>query len=171
MARKKEVVPVCAKHQEPMVKVQGQYYCKKCVYGSFLTDQAQKSSVKRYRESDAGKKSEKEYEQSEKGQVARGRYFHSEKYKAARRAYNQRLKESLSIARAAHIGAGQAKPEELRVTLGLEGLMAEIREYIDQYLKPPTVANVIATAKRDYNQIIDEKRAKELIESAYRRRK
>lgn len=163
MPRKKEVPPICSTHNEEMVKVKGQWYCKSCLYSSHLTHTAQKNAVKRWRQSDVGKESEKRYEQSEKGKASRDRYFKSEKYKEARRRYNERLKESLAIARSVRTESAKSlTPVEMSVP-ELAGLLAEIREYNDSYLKPPTVKSVIETAKRDYNAVIDEAKAKALI--------
>ena len=167
-------VPICAEHNKAMIKIKGQYYCPDCIYSSHLTYTAQKEAVKRWRQSDKGVESEKQYEQSDKGKLARSKYLHSDKYKAARRAYNQRLKESLTIARIALKGtSGSSKltTSELQVASGLDGLLAEIREFLDENSTSPTVANVVATAKRDYNQIITEAKAKELINAASVRRR
>ena len=163
---------VCPEHNEPLVKVKGKWYCKKCLYNSFLTHQTQIQATKRWRQSDKGKEAEKTYEQSDKGKVARTAYLHSDKYKAARKAYNERLKESLAIARSARIGgSSKITKEETRTASTLEGLLAEIREYLDSNNRPPTLKNVIDTAKRDYNQVINEDRARELIDAALKSRR
>lgn len=165
--------PVCEIHNEPMVKIKGKYYCQKCLYSSHLTYETQKQAIQRYNKSPEGRDAAKRYEQSEKGKLAREKYLKSEKYKAARKAYNERLRESLAMARAAQGAGERAKeltPTELRVATSLEGLMAEIREYIDSNMRPPSVQNVINTAKKDYNQVIDTKKAEELINDALQRR-
>jgi hypothetical protein len=162
MARKTEQAPICDIHGEPKVKLHNQWYCKTCLYNSHLTVQAQKNAVKRWRQSEKGKVSEKTYEQG-KGKAARDRYLHSDKYKAARKRYNERLKESLAITRSVRVESAKGITQvELDVPI-LSGLVAEIREYYDNYSKVPSVANIIQTAKRDYNTIIDEVKAKELI--------
>ncbi len=164
--------PVCEIHNEPMVKVKGKYYCQKCLFASHLTYETQRQAVERYNKSPEGRAAAKKYEQSDKGKETRNKYLKSEKYKAARKAYNDRLRESLRLARAAR-GLGERASEltepELRVATSLEGLVAEIRSYIDENLRPPSVRNVIDTAKRDYNTVIDAKKAEELIETATKR--
>lgn len=166
MARTKEAAPICEIHNKPKVKLRGQWYCEACLYSSHLTYQAQKNAVKRWRQSDKGVESEKTYEQSDKGKKARERYLKSPKYKAARKAYNERLKESLAIARSVRVESAKGLTQvEMDVPV-LAGLISEIREYIDNYTKPPTVKAVIDTAKRDYNTTIDEDKAKELIKAA-----
>ena len=166
MARKAEIAPICEIHNEAKVKLKDQWWCKSCIYGSHLTYQAQKDAVKNWRQSDKGITSEKEYEQSDKGKVARGRYLHSDKYKAARKAYNERLKESLAIARSVRVESAKGKTQvEIDIPV-LSGLISEIREYYDNYNKAPATKNVIDTAKRDYNTVIDKDKAEELIVAA-----
>ncbi len=157
---KTTAAPICEIHNEPKVKVKGQYYCQKCLYSSHLTYETQKQAIQRYNKSPEGRDAAKRYEQSEK-------------YKAARKAYNERLRESLAMARAAQGAGERAKeltPTELRVATSLEGLIAEIREYIDSNMRPPSLQNVINTAKKDYNQVIDAKKAEELINMAAQKR-
>lgn len=171
---KTQTPPTCEIHGKPKVKVEGQWFCKDCLYGSHLTYETQREAVKRYNKSPEGRDAAKRYEQSDKGKSAREKYLKSEKYKAARRAYNARLRESLQIARVARGAGERAKeisPVELRVATSLEGLIAEIRQYIDSNLQPPTVKNVVDTAKRDYGQVIDAKKAEELISAVMKRRK
>ncbi len=161
--------PVCPTHTKAMVKIKGQYYCEDCLYASHLTYETQREAIKRYNKSAEGRKAAKKYEQSDSGKVARERYLKSEKYKQRRKEYNERLRQSLAIARIG-LGAGgrgtAVTSAELQRAVSLEGLIGEIREYIDTNYRPPTVKNVIETAKKDYNQTIDEKRAQELVAAA-----
>lgn len=168
----KKTEQLCPIHSTSMVTLKGKLYCKSCLYASHLTHQAQKEAIAHWRKSEIGIASEKQYEQSDKGKAARGKYLHSEKYKLARKAYNERLKESLAIARSARTESAKGlTKEERQVATGLEGLLAEVREYLDTNLKAPTVKNVVDTAKRDYNQVISEEKAKELIDVAKKGRR
>lgn len=140
--------------------------CPACLYGAFLTDQAQREAVKRYRESDKGKEAEKKYEQSEKGKVARERYFKSEKYKQRRREYNQRLKESLAIAREAHLERAKAFTQVEETLIDERaGLIQDIKEYIDSRGTSPLIANVVESAK-EYSLKLTDEEARELIQQA-----
>ncbi len=164
--------PVCDIHNQACIKISGKWYCEKCLFASNLTYETQRQAVERYNKSPEGRAAAKKYEQSEKGKETRNKYLKSEKYKAARKAYNERLRESLRMARAARgIGerASELTPGELRVATSLEGLVAEIRSYIDENLRPPSIKNVIDTAKRDYATTIDAKKAEELIDTATKR--
>ena len=169
-----QVAPICEIHHKPKVMVKDQWYCKDCLYSSFLTYETQKEAVKRWRESEKGKQAEKAYEQSDKGKETRNKYLKGDKYKAARKVYNEHLKQSLAIARLAK-GTGEGAKaytgKELSVASSLEGLLAEIREYLDSNSRPPTVQNVIQTAKRDYGTVIDAKKAEEMIAQASSRGK
>jgi len=142
------------------------WICEQCLYGAFLTDQAQREAVKRYRQSEKGKEAEKKYEQSEKGKTARERYLKSEKYKAARRQYNLRLKESLAIARQAELARPKRFAEVEEVLLEERAaLIQDIKEYIDGRGVPPTVANVRSQAG-DYGIELTDDEALELIKRA-----
>jgi hypothetical protein len=168
MTRKTEVAPTCPIHNEVKVKLHDKYWCKSCIYGSHLTVQAQKSAVKNWRQSPKGITSEKEYEQgpSKDPGGARYRYLHSDKYKTARKAYNERLKDSLAIARSVRTASAKGITQiETEVPI-LNGLVSEIREYLDRYQKAPSVKTIIDTAKKDYNTIIDKDKAAELIKAA-----
>jgi len=126
--------------------------------------------VKRYRGSEKGKTAQDRYEDSEKGQTARQRYLHSDKYKAARKAYNQRLQESLQIARAAHLERPSAERNVERVrTEVLSPMVQEIREYIDMMGRKPSTLEVREWALDIYKTKITTERAKELIETATQR--
>lgn len=89
------------------------WYCPDCLHGAYLSDLAQKAAQKRYRKSTKGKTAEKNYEQSPKGKTSRDKYLKSDKYKLRRKEYNERLKESLRIAResGAHKGAREVVPQ------------------------------------------------------------
>lgn len=114
MTRKREEQPCercgSALKYSPRKKV---WYCPDCLHGAYLSDLAQKEAQKRYRQSQKGKKAEKKYEQTDKGKVTRDKYLKSAKYKQRRKEYNDRLKESLRIAReaGAHKGIREALPQ------------------------------------------------------------
>ncbi len=177
----KKTVQLCPIHNTPLTpykgnvpELKGTDVCEKCLFSSHLTYETQREAIERYNKSLEGRAAAKKYEQSEKGKATREKYLKSEKYKAARKAYNERLRQSLAMARAAQGVGERAKaitPVELRVATTLEGLMAEIREYIDSNLRPPSIKNVIDTAKKDYNLTIDAKKAQELIDTAMKNRK
>jgi len=137
------------------------WLCPSCLYGAFLTDQAQREAVKRYRGSEKGKEAEKRYEQSDKGKVARERYLKSEKYKQRRREYNERLKESLRIAREAL--AGQPRAKALTGIEKLTPLIDEIKEFIQISKHPPKPQDVIDWAADEHNAKISTVEASNLI--------
>jgi len=142
------------------------WVCEQCLYGAYLTDQAQREAVKRYRESEKGKASEKKYEQSEKGKTARERYLKSDKYKQRRKEYNQRLKESLAIARTAELERAKAvTPAEREATDRHAALIQDIREYIDTSNRLPTV-EAVKTQAEDYNLKLSDEQTRELIQRA-----
>ncbi len=158
---------VCTIHHTPLKLFKGKWVCELCLRDSDITYQTQREAIERYNKSPEGREAAKKYEQSDKGKETRNKYLKGEKYKAARKAYNQRLKESLAIARAG-LATGtttkSAMTPELRKTMALDGLIAEIREYINSHSKVPSAKSIIETAKRDYNTTIDEKKAQELID-------
>jgi uncharacterized Zn finger protein (UPF0148 family) len=171
---KKKLTQLCPIHGTPLTTFEGKELCEKCLFNSHLTYETQRDAIERYNKSPEGRAAAKKYEQSEKGKKTRNKYLKSDKYKLARKAYNERLKQSLAIARAAQ-GVGQrAKATtaiETHVATTLEGLLAEIRDYIDTNLRPPSAKNVVETAKRDYNTVIDIKKAEEMIATALKSRK
>jgi len=138
------------------------YVCPACLYGAFLTDQAQRESIKRYRTSEKGIAAEKKYEQSEKGKIARQRYLKSEKYKQRRREYNERLKESLAIARAAHLPRAKAETREER----LVPLIDDIREFIQTSKHAPATQDVVGWAEDEYQTKITATEAEGFIQQA-----
>jgi len=165
---KAKVLHICPTCEGPLTysRKLKRWICEQCLYGAFLTDQAQREAVKRYRESEKGKASEKKYEQSEKGKTARERYLKSEKYKQRRREYNQRLKESLAIARAAELErAKKITPTEVRIADERAALIQDIREYIDSYNRLPTPA-AVKTQAEDYSLSLTDEQARELIQRA-----
>ena len=145
-----------AKKQKPTCKTCGtemkydrklrKWVCPQCLYGAFLTEQAQREAIKRYRQSDKGIAAEKKYEQSEKGKVARERYLKSEKYKQRRREYNQRLKESLAIARQAMLPRAKAITREEKVA----PLIDDIKEFARTAGHAPAPQDVIEWAADSY---------------------
>ena len=138
------------------------YVCLACLYGAFLTAQAQTESVKRYRQSEKGVAAEKKYEQSEGGKIARQRYLKSEKYKQRRREYNERLKESLAIARAAHLPRAKAETREER----LVPLVDDIREFIRTSKHAPQPSDVVDWAENEYQTKISITEAEAFIQQA-----
>ena len=138
------------------------WMCPACLYGAFLTAQAQAESVKRYRQSEKGVAAEKRYEQSEKGKVARERYLKSEKYKQRRREYNERLKESLAIARQAHLPRAKAETREEH----LVPLIDDIREFFETSKHMPTPQDVVGWAEDEHQTKISSNEAEALIKQA-----
>ena len=163
-------IPTCTKHNKKMILVEGKYYCKDCLYSSFLTAQAQSAAVARYNHTEKHKTSEKAYE--DKNPSAREKYLHSEKYKARRREYNERLAESLRIARAAHTGRAVSETQATRKQQEtFAELIEDIREYADsQGNRKPTAKIVVNWARNDYNKTISLDQAAEIINRALLRK-
>lgn len=171
MAKKTE--RVCQTHDRPLVysRKQKLWYCPDCLQSSFLSWQAQQEAVKRYRQTEKGQEAQKRYEDSDKGKAAREKYLKSEKYKQRRREYNQRLKESLQIARAAKLERPSAQKEVERVVAeGMSPLLLDIMEYQDTMGKNPTLTEVREWSTDVYKTTINSDRARELIEIATQRR-
>ena len=162
---------ICPKHNIPLKyddKVG--WYCKDCLFSSYLTQQAQDAAVKRYNKTAKHKNAEKKYEQGT-GKTARDKYLHSDKYRQRRREYNERLAESLRIARAAHTGrAVSEKQVERKQKEEFAELIEDIREYLDTQGRQPTAKNVTHWAKENYNKTISLDQAKTIIERATLRR-
>lgn len=161
--QKKEFCTTCGEPLTYSRKLR-KWICEKCLYGAFLTDQAQRDAVKRYRQSDKGKASEKKYEQSEKGKTARERYLKSDKYKQRRREYNQRLKESLAIARAAMLPRAKALTREEKIV----PLIDDIREFVSTSKHLPTPSDVVEWAENEYQTKISTTEAETFIKRAQR---
>ena len=143
------------------------WICEPCLYGAYLTDQAQREAVKRYRQTEKGKEAEKKYEVSEKGKTARERYLKSEKYKQRRREYNQRLKESLAIARAAELDRAKALTSvEVMAADEQAPLIQDIHEYFDFRGHLPTPEDVRNWADTEYKLKLTAEQARELIRRA-----
>ena len=146
------------------------WYCPSCMKGAYLTNLAQLASVKKYRASEKGRVASKRYEQSEKGKVARARYLKSEKYKAARKRYNERLKESLAIARKAFEGGHREK--RLTREERLVPLIDDIREFTrtakirGHTILHPSPEDVITWAEDEYKVKITPNEAAEFIRRA-----
>jgi hypothetical protein len=163
---------ICEIHGVPLKKFKGKDVCEQCLYASNLTYETQKEAIKRFNRSPEGREAAKKYEDSDKGKAARKRYLNSDKYKLRRKDYNERLKQSLAIARAAQTTGNRASrltTEETAVSTtlsALDGLVTEIRSYLDTHQRAPTIKNVVDTAKRDYSKIIDAAKAQELIDAA-----
>lgn len=152
----------CPKHDEPLVRVDSEWYCKTCIYASHLTIEAQKEAQKRWRESERGKQRIREHEQTT-GKEARMRYLHSPKYKQRRKEYNERLKESLEMARAVR--------KEAMKTLGPETIMQkmsaltrDIKDYMSWGTRPKL--EEIQEWAESYNLTITPEQALELIQKA-----
>ena len=170
MPKEKQTCPI---HNIPLTysRKHKTYYCKDCLYSSFLTQQAQQAAVKRYQQSERGKSAEKRYEVSEKGKITRERYLKSEKYKQRRREYNQRLKESLQIARTVLAErATREKVEERQRTEELMPLTQDIREYIDTMGRLPSSSEVSQWARDTYGVNLPIDKATALINKAAERR-
>ena len=164
---------ICPSHSTPMKysRKLRTWYCSECLQRAYESYLAQQEAVKRYRDSEKGKTAQERYEDSEKGQTARQRYLHSDKYKAARKAYNQRLKESLQIARAAKLEKPSKERAVERVrTEELSPLVQDIREYLDTMGRRPLTTEVKEWANDIYETKITTERARELIERASKRR-
>lgn len=164
---------VCPSHSTPMKynRKLKMWYCSACLQAAYVSYQAQQEAVKRYRGSEKGKTAQGRYEESEKGQTARQRYLHSEKYKTARRAYNQRLKESLAIARAAKLERTSTERAVERTRTDISStLIQDIQEYLDTMGRRPSTTEVKEWSYDIYQTPITTERAKDLIETASKRR-
>lgn len=162
---------ICPKHNTPLVLVEklGSYHCKECLYSSFLTQTAQDAAIKRYNQTPKHKESAKRYEQGT-GKEAREKYLKSDKYKQRRREYNQRLAESLRIARSAKLDrATSEKVIEKRGKSEFVELIEDIREYLDNQNRQPSALNVVRWAKENYGRDITEQQAQNLIKKALNR--
>jgi hypothetical protein len=161
----------CPTHNTPLTysRKHKRYFCKECLYASYLTHQAQQAAYRRWRQSEKGKAAVKKYEQTT-GKAARERYLHSEKYKQRRKEYNERLKESLRLARLAMTERATHEKEEERVRIAeLAPLVQDIREYIDVMGKAPAAHQVVKWAQDAYGITLSQDRAQELITKASRR--
>jgi len=163
IAKAKHICPTCEAVMKYDRKLK-QWYCPECLHGAYLTDLAQREAVKRYRQSGKGKEAEKKYEQSGKGKVARERYLKSEKYKAARKRYNERLKESLAIARKAMLPRAKAITREEK----LVPLVDEIREFIQRVKHLPKPADVVVWAEDIHQVKISTTEAEQFMKRAQR---
>lgn len=164
---------ICPMHNTPLKysRKLRMWYCPDCLYASFLTHQAQQEAVKRYRQTEKGKAAEEKYEKSPKGKAAREKYLKSEKYKQRRREYNQRLKESLQIARIALAErATREKEEERQRTEELMPLIQDVREYLDTMGNLPSPSEVVKWARDAYGVTLSSNRVAKLINKAAKRR-
>ena len=164
--KKKHICDVCSSEMK-YDRHSRRWLCPACLYAAFLTDQAQRAAVKRYRQSEKGVAAEKKYEQSEKGKIARTRYLKSEKYKQRRREYNERLKESLAIARKAMLPRAKALTKEEK----LATLVDAIKEYQQMSKRLPAISDVIEWAEDEHQVKITTAEAQEFIKRAQQDRK
>lgn len=164
MTPKQKVTHICETcgTEKKYDKKSRKWLCPTCLYGAFLTDEAQREAVRRFRSSDKGKAAEKRYEESEKGKAARERYFKSEKYKQRRREYNQRLKESLAIARKAMLPRAKAITREEK----LVPLIDAIKEFTSISKRAPEPTDVIEWAWDEYQVKITAQEAESFIKRA-----
>lgn len=170
MPKEKQICPI---HNKPLKysRKLKMWYCSDCLFSAHLTYLAQREAVKRYRRTEKGKEAEEKYEKSAKGKLARDRYLKSEKYKLRRKEYNQRLKESLQIARAVLTeSATREKVEEKQRTEELLPLIQDIREYADTLGKLPSTHEVAKWAKDTYGLDLSPSRVTELLHKASKRR-
>jgi len=158
----------CEKHNHPQKysRKHKLWYCTDCLYASYLSNQAQQAAVKRYRETDKGKQAQQRYEQSDKGQTARQRYLKSEKYKQRRREYNQRLKESLQIARAARETGTRAHKATKALPLNADPLLTDILEFMELANVSPIPQEVREWSITLYKKRISTAEAAKLIKQA-----
>lgn len=164
---------ICPKHNKRMVysRTAKQWFCQECLYASFLTHQAQIAAQKRYQQSEKFKASQEKYRHSEKGQTAREKYLKGPKYKQRRKEYNERLKESLEIARQAQLERPSALKEvEAIRNESLAPLIQDIREYLDTMGRSPTATEVATWAEDVYKVKLTKERALKLIDLATKRR-
>jgi len=164
---------ICPTHDRPLKysRKEKMWYCPDCLQSAYLSWQAQQEAVKRYRDSEKGKEAQKRYEDSDKGQTARQRYLKSDKYKERRREYNQRLKESLQIARAAKAEKPSVQRREEPLTSEeLTPLVMDIMEYQDTIGVNPSTADVKEWSKDVYKKTITTEKARELIDLTLKRR-
>lgn len=157
----------CTKHAKPLKfsRKLKTWYCPDCLLAAHLTHQAQQEAVKRYRESDKGKEAQKRYEQG-KGKDARQRYLKSGKYKERRKEYNQRIKESLQIARAARVGAPRMRKVVKELPPGSPPIIADILEYQEMVGRSPSPTDVKEWSQDIYKKQITTAVAQKLIGQA-----
>jgi hypothetical protein len=158
----------CDKHNHPQKysRKHKLWYCTDCLYAAYLSNQAQQEAVKRYRNTDKGKDAQRRYEQSEGGQTARQRYLKSDKYKQRRKEYNQRLKESLQLARAARItGALPSKGKKV-LPPNTSPLLADILEFMELANDSPIPTEVQEWSVTLYKKPISVAEAAKLIKQA-----
>jgi len=158
----------CSKCGEPLKysRKTKQWYCPQCLLSAWLTDQAQKEAVRRYRQSPKGTEAAQRYEQSEKGKSAREKYLKSPKYKLRRKEYNERLKESLRIAREVigPRGARKDTPEEAR-QFELLPIKNDIREFKTMAGHLPPIEDVKEWAE-EYNITMSDVEAQKLLQES-----
>jgi uncharacterized Zn finger protein (UPF0148 family) len=152
---------LCPKHNIPLVTVKGKLYCPECLRAAAIIQETQKAAQKRWRQSARGKARIKAHEQG-KGKEARSRYLHSTKYKARRKEYNERIKESLQIARAQLHEAAKVEPAYTQQKLS--ALCRDIKDAMSWGRKPP-IQDIITWGK-DYELTITPQQANELIKKA-----
>lgn len=142
------------------------WYCPECLRNAHNSWKAQQEAVRRYRNSDKGKEAQDRYENSDKGQAARNRYLKSSKYKQRRKEYNQRLQESLQIAREAKKAAPRVHKVLKALPPNLPPLVTDILEYQDLIGRSPSTADVKEWSVDLYKKHITTEQARKLIKQA-----
>jgi len=140
-----------------------QWYCPACLYGAYLTHQAQAKASKKWRQSPQGKARIRDWEHTEKGKAARERYLKSDKYKQRRKEYNERLKESMKIAHAAHEALRKEEPGLTQAKMS--ALVRDIRDFAS-WGRRPTLEEVADMATKEYNLTISLSEASKLRDTA-----
>lgn len=163
MAKQSRVCETCGEQLKYSRKTK-QWYCPQCLLSAYLTDQAQKEAMRRYRQSPKGVAAAQRYEQSEGGKTARERYLKSDKYKQRRKEYNDRLKEMLREAREVigPRGARRTTPEEAR-HIEVSPIRDDIREFKMMAGHLPTIEDVKDWAG-DYHITISDAEIQKLLQ-------
>jgi len=152
---------ICTKHNTPLTLHKKKWYCMECLRASAIVHETQQNAQKRWRQSERGKAHIKAHEQT-KGKEARQRYLHSKKYKARRKEYNERIKESLQIARAQLHEAATVEPGLTHFKF--DALIRDIKDSMS-WGRRPSQQEIIEWG-RGYALTITPEQAKELTAKA-----
>lgn len=158
----------CTKHNIPLKysKKEKTWYCPECLQAAYNSWKAQQEAVKRYRDTNKGKEAQGRYEKSEKGKTARERYLKSPKYKQRRKEHNQRVQESLQIARMAITGKPKPFKKPAEIPADASPLLHDILEYMELISRSPSTADVKEWADDLYQKRISTAEAQKLIDQA-----